>query len=212
MTLLVSLFVTSKNLSFGVFLPRKTITILRKITINFRQVSKSASLSKSSGIFQQNPLKSTCEKVKALKKLYYTWTSSQVAFKASSQIFFTYLQKPVCIIKFLPGQLENVRQARLKVTTSDYKWLQVSTSQSTSYYKRLQVTTSDYKWLWARLRVTTSDYEPDYKWLRVTISQTTRDYEWLRMTASDCESSYEWLLLRLRKLYVSFLMTTQQRT
>ena len=30
------------------------------------------SLSKNSGIFQENPLKSTCEKVKALKKLCYT--------------------------------------------------------------------------------------------------------------------------------------------
>ena len=38
-TLLVSLFVTSTNLLFGVFLPRKIITILLKITINFRQVS-----------------------------------------------------------------------------------------------------------------------------------------------------------------------------
>ena len=35
MTLLVSSFVTSRNLLFGVFLPRKVITIFRKITINF---------------------------------------------------------------------------------------------------------------------------------------------------------------------------------
>ena len=34
MTLLVSLFVTSRNLWFGVFLPRKIIAILQKITIN----------------------------------------------------------------------------------------------------------------------------------------------------------------------------------
>ena len=69
------------------------------------------------------------------------------------------------------------------------------TTQTTSDYEWLQVTTSDCKWLWARLRgtksdykqpqVTTSDYKPDYEWLRVTIS----DY--------DCESSYEWLQLRL---------------
>ena len=72
-----------------------------------------------------------------------------MAFKASSQIFFTYLQKPVCIIKFLPGQLENVRQARLKVTTSDYKWLQVTTTTSEykPEYELLQATTSDYEWL-----------------------------------------------------------------
>ena len=35
MALLASLFVTLRNLLFGVFLPRKIITILRKITINF---------------------------------------------------------------------------------------------------------------------------------------------------------------------------------
>ena len=38
MTFLVSLFVTSRNLLFGVFLPRKIITISQKITVNFRQV------------------------------------------------------------------------------------------------------------------------------------------------------------------------------
>ena len=60
---------------------------------------KCTTLSQNSGIFQQNlPEKNTCEKVKSLKKLYYTWTSSQVAFKVSSKIFLTYLQKPVCII------------------------------------------------------------------------------------------------------------------
>ena len=36
--LLDSLFLTSKNLLLGVFLSRKIITILRKMTINFRQV------------------------------------------------------------------------------------------------------------------------------------------------------------------------------
>ena len=39
MTLLVSLFITSRNFLFGVFLQKKnTITIVQKITINFRQV------------------------------------------------------------------------------------------------------------------------------------------------------------------------------
>ena len=39
MTFLVSLSVTARNLLFGVFLPRKIITISQKIAINFRQVS-----------------------------------------------------------------------------------------------------------------------------------------------------------------------------
>ena len=34
----VSYFVRSRNLLFGVFLPSKTITVLRKIAITFRQV------------------------------------------------------------------------------------------------------------------------------------------------------------------------------
>ena len=39
MTLLDSLFATSKNSLFGVFLPRTIITILRKITLDLGQVS-----------------------------------------------------------------------------------------------------------------------------------------------------------------------------
>ena len=39
MTFLVSLFVTSTNIFFGVILPRKIITIPRKIAANFRYVS-----------------------------------------------------------------------------------------------------------------------------------------------------------------------------
>ena len=35
----LSWLVTSRNLLFGVFLPRKIITILQKIAVNFRQVS-----------------------------------------------------------------------------------------------------------------------------------------------------------------------------
>ena len=42
--------------------------------------------------------KSTSEKIEYIKKLYYTWTFSQVVFKVSSAIFFTYLHNPVCII------------------------------------------------------------------------------------------------------------------
>ena len=39
MTWLIFLFVTLRNIWFGVFLPKKLITILRKITAKFRQVS-----------------------------------------------------------------------------------------------------------------------------------------------------------------------------
>ena len=39
MIFLVSLFVTSRNLLFGVFLPRKVVKIFRKIGANLRQVS-----------------------------------------------------------------------------------------------------------------------------------------------------------------------------
>ena len=66
MTFLVSLFVTLRNLLVGVFLPRKIIIILRKITINFRQVSLKGILllvKKSSGIFWQNPLKAPVKKL-----------------------------------------------------------------------------------------------------------------------------------------------------
>ena len=48
-TFLVSTFVASTNLLFGVYLPRKIITISQKIALNFRQVSlKGAPLSKCS--------------------------------------------------------------------------------------------------------------------------------------------------------------------
>ena len=39
MILLLYLFVISRNLLLGVFLPRKIITIVRKVTINCRQAS-----------------------------------------------------------------------------------------------------------------------------------------------------------------------------
>lgn len=59
------------------------------------------------------------------------------------------------------------RQVRLRVTTSDSKWLGVTPSD-----KLQQVTTSNYKWLRARLRVATTDSE----------------YEWLQVNASDYKS------------------------
>ena len=45
------------------------------------------SLSNRSGMFRQNLLKVPVKKL----NLYCTWTSSQVTFKVSSRIFFTYL-------------------------------------------------------------------------------------------------------------------------
>ena len=57
MTLLVSLFATSRNLLFGVFLPRKIITTSQKIAVNFRQLSLKGALisvSERSGMFRQN--------------------------------------------------------------------------------------------------------------------------------------------------------------
>ena len=93
MTLLVSLFVTSRKLLFGVFLPRKIVAILLTITINFRQVSlKGVLLLARAMEYFSKILKSTCEKFKSLKKLYCTRTSSEVAFKDSSKILFTYLK------------------------------------------------------------------------------------------------------------------------
>ena len=92
------MFVTSRNLLFGVYLPRKIITILRKIAVNFRQVSLKEILPSVS------VLECFGEKVGSLKILYCTWTSSQVIFKVSSRIFFfffssvyfsTYLQEPI---------------------------------------------------------------------------------------------------------------------
>ena len=42
--------------------------------------------------------RSTCERVESLKNLYYRWTFSQVIFKVSVEYFFTYLQKPFCVL------------------------------------------------------------------------------------------------------------------
>ena len=50
----------------GVFLPRKIITILQKIGVNFRQVAlkeRCTSLNKRSGMFWQNLLKIPQEKL-----------------------------------------------------------------------------------------------------------------------------------------------------
>ena len=65
MTLLVSLFVTSKNVLFGVFLSRKNYYNLTKNNHKFHvSVSeRCTSLIKSSGIFRQNPLKVPMKKL-----------------------------------------------------------------------------------------------------------------------------------------------------
>ena len=87
LTFLLSLFVTSRNLLFDVFLPRE----------NSRKYQASAtkrctSLSKRSVMFRQD-LSKVPWIFESLKNLYCTWTSSQKIFKIS-RIFFTYLQKP----------------------------------------------------------------------------------------------------------------------
>ena len=64
MALLVSLFVASRHVLFGVFLPRKIITILQKITkFQARVTEMYISLSKSAGIFRQNTLKVPVKKL-----------------------------------------------------------------------------------------------------------------------------------------------------
>ena len=89
MTFLSYLFVTSRNLLSGVFLPRKIITILRKITVNFRQASLKGVL--LSGVLHSafwnvsaRSFKSTCEKGESLRILYWIRTSSQAILKFSS--------------------------------------------------------------------------------------------------------------------------------
>ena len=68
MTLLVSFFVSSRNLLLGVFLTRKIITILRKITINSRQVLlKSVIPSVRFLEYFGKTFKSTCDKAKPSK-------------------------------------------------------------------------------------------------------------------------------------------------
>ena len=72
MTFLVSLFVTSRNLLFGVFLSRKIITIPQK-NICKSQASvteRCTCLSKRSGMFRQNLLKVPVKKL--LQRLCYT--------------------------------------------------------------------------------------------------------------------------------------------
>ena len=71
MTLLVSLFITSRNLLLIVFLPKNIITILQKVAIHFWQVSLK-------GVLSAKSFKSNCEKVTSLKKfktheLPYKW-------------------------------------------------------------------------------------------------------------------------------------------
>ena len=65
-TFLIYLFVTSRNLLLGVFMPRKIITILRKIAAIFRQASRKGVLLlvlAPSGMFRQNLLKVPVKKL-----------------------------------------------------------------------------------------------------------------------------------------------------
>ena len=100
MTLLVSLFVTMRNLLFGEFLPKKHYYSLTENNHKFQaSVTKRCTcLSKNSEIIRQNCLKVPMKKWIFLKKIHYTWTFWQVVFEVSCKIFFTCLQKPVCVI------------------------------------------------------------------------------------------------------------------
>ena len=63
MTLLVSLFVILRNLLFGVFLPSKIVNHKFQASVAERYTF----LSKSSGIFRQNPLKAPVKKLNIKK-------------------------------------------------------------------------------------------------------------------------------------------------
>ena len=78
MTFLIYLLVTSRNLLFDVFLPRKIITISRKIAVNFRQVSlKGVLLSISVLKCFGKIFKSTLEKL----NLYKSFTAHELLHK-----------------------------------------------------------------------------------------------------------------------------------
>ena len=63
--LLASLLLTQGNLFFDVFLTSKVITILRKIAVNFREVSliSKYTVNRRSGTFQHNSLKVPMKKL-----------------------------------------------------------------------------------------------------------------------------------------------------
>ena len=84
MTFSVFLFVTSRNLLFGVF--KENYYNLTKDSRKFRTSALKVKYSES-----------TWGKNKSLKHLYYKWTSSQVIFKVSSRIFFhLFTFPPIC--------------------------------------------------------------------------------------------------------------------
>ena len=124
MTFLISLFVTSKNLLFGVFLPKKISTILRKIAINFRQMSLNGVLLSVSVLecFGKS-FKSTSEKVESLKTLYYTWTSSQVIFKVSSRVFFHLFTYPPIYRSLFVSYIAHILCIRIHICKGYYFFL-----------------------------------------------------------------------------------------
>ena len=90
MTFVVSLFVTSRKVLFGCFFVKENYYCFTKNSRKFRQASLKGVLL----VFWNASAKSfkcTCEKVESFKNLYYTWTYSQVIFKVSGWIIFTYL-------------------------------------------------------------------------------------------------------------------------
>ena len=107
MTLLVPLFVKLRDLLFGVFLARKTIAILRKITIIFRQVSLKGILL-SVRVLEYLAVKSfkrIYEKAKSLKnfitnELLHNWLSRfPVRFFLSiyGSLFVSYVTNIFCV-------------------------------------------------------------------------------------------------------------------
>ena len=73
------------------------------------------------------------------------------------------------------------------------------------------MTTSDYSWLRVLTSQTKSDcdsYYEYYKWLRVTTSQTSSNFERLQVTTSD----YKWLRLKRETVMIlERLITSQAR-
>ena len=104
MTLFISLFVTSRNLLFGVFLPRKIIEkFLAKNSRKFQAsvTERCTSLSKSSGMFRQNLLKVALKKIN-LKKPFTTYKLLQKWFlKFPVRFFYLYTYPPIYISLFV---------------------------------------------------------------------------------------------------------------
>ena len=75
------------------------------------------------------------------------------------------------------AKIRSVRKSQASQTTSDYGWLQVTTNDYDWLQvirAGLRVTTTEYK----RPQVTTSDDEADYEWLKVRLKLKYHNYGW----------------------------------